>query len=257
MNRCPAYSPSKVNIIDFPNITTSQVPSSTTQQVAECGLALSSNSARQLEFIDEKETQIKERGYTENMPKAGAMIERLPKSLQGSLRDYIGCEDVDFEMKNHSQPKIASPKKELMEKILKHYRDKYKIEIELCEETHLQERLKSLESSGKEEIMGIIVSSKRCGFNRGHVIPLLCHFIPAQNSEAVILDVASRQVIEPLRAVVQACLEGQEMTTYISALPRQVDIFSCRTDAMCILRNALLHIQLRKKQNCFEKIADF
>jgi hypothetical protein len=294
MNTCPVSSYNLANntVADTSQVTAPLTLSSTTQQVAELGLAISaidlrscssaailpvspveepvaekkvhdlkpiaaisSNLAGLREFVIEKESQTVVSGHLYAQQKISKLLERLPKSLAKPLRVYMGGEQARFEVKNSTQPKIASPQKKLMEKILKDYQDKYNIQIELCEEIHLKERLKSLQSSGKEELIGLIVTGERC--EKGHVVPLLCHFIPGQNSETVILDVASERRVEPLEFVAKACLNMEKMITYVGVLSRQVDEWSCRTDAMCTLRNAMLYIQLKKEQNCFQRIGDF
>jgi hypothetical protein len=240
MNICPISS-SLENVEDFSKAITPQ-DSPRIQKVAE-------------KHFEEKKNIQERDEYASRMPMVMSMVERLPISLKNSLEKYLTVQKIRLEIENGTQPKIASPQKKLMEKILKKYQNKYKIQIELCDEKDIQQRLKSLQSSGNEELLGIIVY-RRSGADSGHVTPLICHFMPEENSEIVLLDVAPVFEIEPYSVVLQTCLEMKKVRTYTSAAISQIDAFSCRTDAMCVLRNALLHIRLKKEQNDFKMIAD-
>jgi hypothetical protein len=252
MNINPVSSDS-ASIVKTSQVTTPQILSTTTQQVAELGLTIPSNLAGKLEFFEERKNMTRKGGYLSE-PQIDSMFERLPKPLSDSLGYYMTSEKISFETENSTHPKTVSPKNEVMEKILKNYQDKYGIPIELCEENDIQGRLKSLQASEKEELTGIIVYRE---LRQPLVVePLLCHFIPGQNSEIVILDEAPNTTRPFKEGIMKACLNMQKTKIYVNKSTRQEGAFSTRTDAMCILRNALLHIRLKKEQNNFEKIAD-
>src|ERR1700722_9173880 len=106
---------------------TPQAHSSTTQQVAELGLTLSSTPEKQQEFFKEHVGIQRKNGYLAWYdPRVVSMIDRLPMyvnpntgemtSLKNAIISYQMGNKLIFETKNITQPKIASPENALIEK---------------------------------------------------------------------------------------------------------------------------------------------
>ncbi|MBY0529726.1 MAG: hypothetical protein K2P51_06005 [Rhabdochlamydiaceae bacterium] len=145
----------------------------------------------------------------------------------------------------------------LLKKVAEKYSRKYAIEILICNTEEFEELISSDFIS--DHPIGVIVTADHdidCGFyyyksfeNTMHVTPVLLNFKKGKR-EAVILDSAGVNsdgaAVEPLSEFVECTLshESKEAcTTYIAQAPRQADSFSCRTDALIILRNALLDLK--------------
>ncbi len=192
------------------------------------------------------------------------VVRRLLKDTELSdtfkkwLRQLYSKNPVDASrVENMTLPQGVLPFNSLLKEMTDQYLRKYAIEIRICNTEEFEELI-SL-SLVLEHPIGVIVTADHeidpgfyyyKSFNSTmHVTPVLLNF-RNEKKEAIILDSAGVNAeavpVEPLSEFVDCTLKhlsrGQCMP-YIASAARQADPFSCRTDALIILRNALLDLK--------------
>ncbi len=200
-------------------------------------------------------------------------------SEKPELRDYLvrffmekplSCQ-VDLETSVRELPDVIVPKVELMKKICDHYKEKYNIRIQICKISELRSMLGDLRGDPLNKgpvIEGLIVTDDS---GEGHVVPLLfevktyhmetddCDQYNRIFQDCLNLDVlGDRRDNMRLNLEIKSCLgasrRGRRYLT--SAVMRQADGWSCRTDALVVLRNALIYCNHHKITELKDLIID-
>lgn len=179
------------------------------------------------------------------------------QALSQDLREFIlkkisENQETSLQTKNQTYTQIAVPSNKLLKIVAESYEKKYAIKMHVCVESELSDYLKEFLSQPMDTPQGIIVTTKS---NIGHVIPLLCNFSKTER-EIVILDALGNRgakAPDPFNDVIKACRE-LDVNLRVAAEGRQVDMNSCRTGALTILRNALLHIKHEENTGNFSNL---
>jgi hypothetical protein len=134
-------------------------------------------------------------------------------------------------------PHIVSPSFILLQRVAEYYKSKYEIDISLVKRKELA---KQLSMNLANPVHGVIVTDD-CGM--GHVCPILLDNIKKQ---AIIMDVRNDKDFRHNRLAlfIVPTLNQLGYDIFITSTSRQVDLLSCRTEAMSILRNMLLYHKL-------------
>lgn len=153
-------------------------------------------------------------------------------------------------------PTISVPQSAAMEAVARKYYEKYDIEIYIKPIDSLSAFIEDYARTVKKSCyIGVITGSDISGTQR-HVTPLLCYFDVEKDAvELIILD----SVVNPLYiSIIYEELEHLNIKSSVSTQGsiRQADTNSCRTDALIILRNALLWIKHYKIANGFSLIIE-
>lgn len=172
------------------------------------------------------------------------------------LNDSLYVENV---YETSSDAVIDIPDRRALKAAAGRYVEKYGISIHVCSgygEDTLENMILRLNSKFKAPTyLGIIYENGAMLYGKeyafGHVTPILLYFPgngQLENAECVIMDSIGK--IDNKHTI-----EGFGLTSvYGVTKVRQADHSSCRTGALTLLRNALLHLKKNNVQNGFNKV---
>lgn len=132
---------------------------------------------------------------------------------------------------------IAYPTDRGLMLIAAYYEKKYHIHIKVVSSpAGFEEALHDKEHSS----FGIIITA---GWGKGHVLPVLCHRPLEGPLQVSLLDSSGNYKVgnDNYLDIAEALPDIQLFK--IEEEPRQTDAFSCRTDALCLLRDGLRELQ--------------
>lgn len=182
------------------------------------------------------------------------------KRLEEITDPSLGENDVEVNTYTVSSDVIIDvPDGPALKLAAEHYAEKYGIEIHFCsgyQEDTLENMITTLNDQIKTPTyVGIIYENdpqyRQKKYDFGHVTPLLFYFPGnGQLDKAECLDLDSVAQQGARRSVKQLGLAS----VYGMKKVRQADKNSCRTGAITILRNALLHLKKNNVQNGFGEV---
>jgi hypothetical protein len=159
-------------------------------------------------------------------------------ALKGSLKN----EKAQFWTRTPSISEVAQPTVAGMKKIAAHYAVKYAITIKVLS---IEEFVECAKVEPGDSVFGLIIYNEDPAIRLNkHVISVLVQSLQGKK-DAIILNSLGNLDLEP----VQSVLLENRFTTYFSPFISQADDHSCRTDALCTLRNGLLAHKYAAKES--------
>lgn len=184
-----------------------------------------------------------------------------PDSFKHWLRQLYHAQPVEASwITNMTFPQVVLPSNASLKTVAERYLKKYGINILICTTEEFEEFIAS--NPAFDHPIGVIVTADHeidHGFyyyksfeSTQHVTPVLLHF-SKEGQQAIILDSVGVKPdgipVHPLSEFVECTLnhltEGRCETCVVGAV-RQADFHSCRSDALIILRNALVDLKRRE-----------
>ncbi|MBS0619927.1 MAG: hypothetical protein JSS61_00505 [Verrucomicrobia bacterium] len=177
---------------------------------------------------------------------------RIPDLLLRSIKEEIeNSSEAMLEITQLTEPnQISMPSTGALIAIAAHYKTKYGIDIECVLDLDLGLFLRTLIEKKDQKPMGVIV------YSRGsfHVTPFLF-----RSGELCSLDTIGFEKARhhSTHIALQRAVHLRSIQVSHAQGVRQADPYSCRVEALCILRNALLHIEdLGEAFQSFESLTE-
>ncbi len=190
---------------------------------------------------------------------------------KGFFKDFLKANDSEFAAKVEQEVKkdphalgyetelfqneIFVPNCHALQTYATHYFDKYQIHIGVVSSQQLRETINQLNNAIKRPTYLGIITSSAFDLPTGHVVPLLFYFPGNQmmsDIECLVLDGLKNDRFNFREEVIAAGLK--ESNIYKTRRDRQADNYSCHTEALIVLRNALLSLSYHKSSEGFRAV---
>lgn len=143
---------------------------------------------------------------------------------------------------NANYPTIHVPSVRSLNYLAYKYKCKYQIKITVVKGKNLADHFVKFKEKYKDQPIGIIAYSSE--HSLAHVTPLIFYYNSYDNSGYLLfLDLAGQneKIFDAIQK--ELAVNQPDIKLYYTTQDRQADNFSCRSSALTLLRNALLHLK--------------
>jgi hypothetical protein len=154
----------------------------------------------------------------------------------------LNLNNCEIKKEIEQMSEIISPQVSLLKRVAEYYKQKYGIDIQVVLYSDLERVLGEI--SGKNGNFGIVVLMSNQFI--GHVVPLLINS-DCRKKQVIKLDVLSEEDcrLKEISQIIMDILDAKGFEIFVTRDGRQVDLYSCRTESLGILRNMLLYLKER------------
>lgn len=187
-------------------------------------------------------------GKPEELGPVKKILMSFDEDSQKRLVDLFNANSVWwYEKKNVTHRYLMVPGIPQMQEKATQLCTKYGISIAFADLSKWEQEMATIHTNHNDSYVGVIAYD-----NDGlHVTPVLCYFGKnPQHDEYIFLD--SVELHQDLLRL----LQKKNKTVYYTSFTRQADPLSCRTEALIILRNALLDLKAGAHSNGFKSILE-